>query len=104
MTSKKVNRFGTFNHVADKVIQEKGLSVADFGLWAYLFRHGNSDGYIVISNKRIMRDLNIKNAGTLRKHIKNLVTAGLIGIDRKGAKDRTPTKYWYKKKSKPSGN
>ena len=96
--SKTVDRFGTFNHVTDNVVREKELGVADYGLWAYFFRHGDLKGYVVLSNSKIMKDLNIKDERTLRKHIKNLMNAGLIGIEQKGMKNRTPTKYWYQRK------
>ncbi len=94
------DRYATINHVADKVIQEKELSVADFGVWAYFWRHGNIDGFVDLANSKIMQDLNIKDRKTLRKHIINLTDAGLIGVEQKGKKDRTPTKYWYRIKSK----
>jgi len=102
MTSKKktVDRYATFNHVADNAVKEKGLSVADFGFWAYLWRHGTPEGFITIGYSKIMSDLNIKSVHTIRRHFKNLMEADLIGIEQKGSIDNTPTKYWYRKKSK----
>ncbi len=101
MSTKKVDRYATFNHVADWAIKEHGLGVADFGVWAYFWRHGDDKrGFVTLGYGKIMKDLNIGSVNTLRKHINNLIRAGLIGIEKKGRKNQEPTKYWYKKKIK----
>ena len=94
---KKVDRFATFNHMADKVVCENNLSVAEFGVWSYLWRHGNADGYVTVGYAKMMKDLNIKSVSTIRKHIKRLIGAGIIGIVQKGAENHPSHKILVQK-------